>query len=150
MGDIKYTQRGKLWFHEETDKKVCAAITKAYKNGWIVKIYQGDVKTGIVWAEEWDRIGRIGRSTGSIQIPLLVAKGQSGGGSLLDHCIIGIKIVDTGEWLYVHPTMKLPDVTIVPSTAGKGYKYSTMINGKIYGNHTTLEDAYKTREMVST
>ncbi len=64
----------------------------------------------------------------------------------MDHCIVGLKLVDTGEWLYMHPTMKLPDVTIIPSTIGQGYKWSTVINSEVYGNHTTLEDAYKTRE----
>lgn len=151
---IKYKQIGKLWFHEETAAKVCAAIRKAYDNEWLVKIYQGDVETGRVWHEEWDRVGHIGRSTGSRQIPLLVVPRELGGDgyggrSLMDHCIVGLKTVDTGEWLYMHPTMKLPDVTVVPSIE-KGYKYSTLCNGELYGNHKTLEDAYKTREMIST
>ncbi len=146
---IKYIQRGKLWFHEETSKKVCDAVRKAYSNEWIVKVYQGNIETGVVWAEEWDRVGRIGRSTGTKQIPLLIVKGEIGGASLMDNCLVGLKVVDTGEWLYMHPTMTLPDVTIVPSTE-KGYKYSTLCNEELYGNHKTLEDAYKTREMIST
>lgn len=146
---IKYKQIGKLWFHEETAAKVCAAIRKAYDNEWVVKVYQGDIDTGKVWHEEYDRIGQIGRSTGSIQIPLLVPVGKHSGGGILDHCIVGLKIVDIGEWLYMHKTLQLPTVTIVPSDM-KEYTHNTLINGDLYGRHHSLEDAYKTREMLST
>lgn len=149
MAEIKWVQDGKIWFHEQTSKKVRAAIKKAYENEWVVKIYQGDPDTGVVWHEENDRIGQIGRSTGEIQIPLLVPIGERGGGSLMDDRIVGIKIIDTGEWVYIHPTLKLPDVSIIPSDM-REYKYNTVINSEIYGRHYTLGDAYKTREMLST
>ncbi len=150
MSEIKYKQIGKLWFHEETKPKVCAAIKKCYDNEWVVKIYQGDVKTGKVWNEEHDRIGQISRSTGQIQIPLLVPKGERGGGGLLDHCIVGIKITDTGEWIYMHPNLQLPMVTIVSPSDIAEYKYNTLVDGELYGRHKTLEDAYMCREMLST
>jgi len=59
-----------------------------------LKIYYGNTETGKDWNEIYDISGYIGRSTGSIKIPLLIHNKRSMGGSgILDHCIV--KITET-------------------------------------------------------
>lgn len=66
-----------------------------------IRIFYGDAKTGRDWAEEFDTIGYLGRSTGEIKIPLLINNVRSSGGpGLLDHCIV--KIQEGKRVLYQH------------------------------------------------
>jgi hypothetical protein len=61
----------------------------------------GDTKDGRDWGEVHDTKGYIGRSTGSIKIPLLLnTVSSSGGGGLLDHCIVKIERKNRGEKCY--------------------------------------------------
>jgi hypothetical protein len=43
------------------------------KNQRKIRLFYGDTQTGQSWFDEHDVVGRIGRSTGSIKVPLLVA-----------------------------------------------------------------------------
>jgi hypothetical protein len=67
----------------------------------------GSVETGKDWGEIHDTTGYIGRSTGSIKIPLLIPRSNSiGGPGLLDHCIVKIEQKDRdGSYreVYRHP-----------------------------------------------
>lgn len=103
-----------FWFSTNTPLQVRNTIVHAHSNLLRVRIHQGDRETGKVWLEEYDVIGRIGRSTGSQKIPLLIPRANShGGGAILDHCILGIQCVDGGAWLYRAENMKLPELDIV-------------------------------------
>ena len=145
---IKYKEVGGMSFHESTSNACCKALVKARTEDIRVKLYQGDIATGIPWAEEWDTIGWIGRSTGQRKIPLMITgKRSSGGGGVLDHCLLAIKSMDNGEYLYKAKNYKPAAVTIGPSKQ-KGYTYSTFFNGKLHGNHKTLEDAERTKAIL--
>lgn len=68
----------------------------------------GDTVSGKDWDEIYDICGYIGRSTGSIKIPLLINNSRSiGGCGLLDSCIVKIERKRQGEkaysTAYVHP-----------------------------------------------
>lgn len=68
-----------------------------------IRVWYGDIKTGLSWNEEHDIMGYIGRSTGTDKIPLLVNNKRSfGGGGLLDHCIIRIDDIKAKKTLYKH------------------------------------------------
>ena len=92
-----------------------------------VRVHYGDIKTGQCWNEEWDIDGYIGRSTGNIQIPLLVHNRRSlGGPGLLDHCIIRITTTQAPRRvLYEHPNYQAPAVVCDPV---KG----VLVNGESY------------------
>ena len=67
----------------------------------------GDTETGQSWRETFDIRGSIGRSTGSIKIPLLIKTSRSlGGGAVLDHCLVKITDANTKKILYIHPNYK--------------------------------------------
>jgi len=79
-------------YHVETSAEVIRILEIVKSNNTRIVLDYGDVKTGKSWGEVYDITGRVGRSCGSIQIPLLIHnKRSSGGGAILDHCIIGIK-----------------------------------------------------------
>ncbi|MCD2453631.1 hypothetical protein GO003_024950 [Methylicorpusculum oleiharenae] len=97
-------------YHQETPDQVIRLLENLQKCGTEVRIFYGDTQTGQSWHDEFDMVGRIGRSTGSIKIPLIVPKGDSGGPALLDHCIIRI---DTRmETLYQHKKFRVGDMTL--------------------------------------
>ena len=109
----------------------------------LVRIYTGDTENGIPWAEEFDVIGRIGRSTGPIKIPLLVPSGEHGGFGLLDNRILRICYAsDKSQVLYEHPKYIPPEVTIEPWDEPE-YPYNVHFNGELHARCKTLKKAEK-------
>jgi hypothetical protein len=83
-------------FDRDTPEVVVDRLEDARLNHYRIRIFLGDPKTGRDWGEENDIIGYIGRSGGSIQVPLLLANRRSiGGGAILDECIVKIMV---GRW----------------------------------------------------
>lgn len=105
-------------FNEKTCREVQAAIIKAYNRGDRVRIWYGDTTTGESWLEEYDVTGKIGRSLGPTQIPLLVKNSRSyGGGALLDSSIVRIDSITQRYTLYKHPSFNAGDlVEVVPTS----------------------------------
>lgn len=88
---IDYKEIDGTYFHKETNIEICNILNKYLHTRNIrLNIYYGDVNTGRQWGDK--ETGYIGRSTGTIKIPLCVANSRSfGGGGLLDHCIVKIE-----------------------------------------------------------
>ncbi len=88
-------------YHKETPRAVVDALEHARANSYRIIVDYGDVKTGKSWGEVYDIAGYVGRSGGSIKIPLLVHNSRSlGGGGLLDHCILSIRTARGKKLLY--------------------------------------------------
>lgn len=77
-------------YHVETPEPVIEVLETVRQNQRKVRLYYGNTQTGQSWFDEHDVIGRIGRSTGPIKVPLLIEPGEIGGPALLDHCIIRV------------------------------------------------------------
>jgi hypothetical protein len=89
------------WYDNTTPTEVIRVLEYSRKNDIRIRIFQGDRDTGRDWLCEWDVAGRVGRSTGPMQIPLLIHNSRSmGGGHIMDHCIIKITYALGGELLY--------------------------------------------------
>jgi len=90
-------------YHIETPEPIIKRLEDARINRYRVRLFFGDTKTGQDWNEEHDTIGRVGRSTSRIKIPLLIRTSRSmGGGAILDHCIV--KIMKGKRTVYEHPS----------------------------------------------
>ena len=85
----------------------------------------GDQVLGLDWLDEHESCGYIGRSTGSIKVPLLICNKRSlGGPALLDHCIVRIRASRGGRVLWQHPNYQHGKITIhhkpIPEEWGSG------------------------------
>lgn len=109
----QYKRVGKMFFDIRTPDVVCNILecyNSANRNSRI-RLFYGDTDTGKCWMEENDTLGYVGRSTGSIQIPLLIHnKNSKGGSAILDHCIV--KITDGKRIVYRHPNYHMPVVSV--------------------------------------
>lgn len=114
------------WYHPDTPIQVQHLLELLRCERSKVRVYYGDSDTGVSWLEENDVIGRIGRSTGTLKIPLLIAENEDGGPALLDHCIVCIQRAGQGggELLYRHPHFRVPALRVVPCTQPMGYAYA--------------------------
>jgi hypothetical protein len=91
-------------YHGETEQRIIDILDKAWYEGTRLIFDWGDAKTGKSWGEDMDIRGTIGRSTGSIKIPLLIATKRSrGDGAILDNCIVKITRSQDKKVLYQHP-----------------------------------------------
>jgi len=94
-------------YDARTPDEVVAVLERARLNKTRLHISLGETdgpNAGRDWLEEWGSHGYIGRSTGTVKIPLLIANRRSlGGPGLLDHCIIRIRTSAGGRVLYQHP-----------------------------------------------
>ena len=102
---IKYREVNGTYYHKETPQEVINTLEYARLNKTRLVIDFGDAASGQSWNEKYDTRGTIGRSTGPIKVPLLIKTRRStGGGAILDHCIVAIKQAGTdGVALYKHP-----------------------------------------------
>lgn len=126
-------------YHIETPTRVCEILENARISGNRIQIYYGDVKTGKNWNEEHDTRGTIGRSTGTVKIPLLIATSRShGGGAILDHCIVKIR----GKYgiIYKCENYKESSFEIVPSDLPE-YTHNVLIDGELYSRHKSERSA---------
>ena len=94
-------------YDERTQDEVVAKLENARLNRTRLHISMGETEgpnAGRDWLEENDVYGFVGRSTGTVKIPLLVHNRRSlGGAPLLDHCIVRIRSSQGGRILYQHP-----------------------------------------------
>ena len=103
----EYQEVNGTFYHKETPRCSIDLIEEARRTGARVALAYGDVKTGQDWGDRYDIFGKIGRSMGPVKIPLLIKTRRSlGGGGILDHCIVRLKI--NGVLRYQHPEYKHP------------------------------------------
>jgi hypothetical protein len=90
-------------YDARTSDEVVRVLEEARKNRTRIIVDYGDTETGQSWREEFDVTGYVGRSTGSIRIPLLIYNSRSsGGGGILDSSIVKITTSSGKRVLYSH------------------------------------------------
>lgn len=143
----EYKEYRGFWFNGDTPRAVKDVIVDNRNKR--VRLHIGDKETGRVWLEEHDVIGRVGRSIGSVNVPLIIEAGEIGGGEILTHCILAIQDTKTKKWLYRADNFKLPELKIVPQNlsvttkAGKPYKYTHAVvrDNETQANFTSEQKA---------
>ena len=92
------------YYHKSTPQEVVDILERSRKEGFRIRLYYGDKDSGKDWGERHDITGKVGRSTGSIKIPLLISTSRSsGGGGILDDAIVKIEKTPGKQVLYQHP-----------------------------------------------
>jgi hypothetical protein len=103
------------YFDPGTDAKAAKVLESCRTRERKVRLILGDTTTGESWLEEHDVIGRIGRSMGTLKVPLLIEPGEHGGGAILCACILAIVDWESGAFLYRHADYREADLSIKPS-----------------------------------
>jgi hypothetical protein len=103
---LKYQEVNGTCYHLETSQEMINLLERLRNDQTRVRFHWGNPRSGKDWNDINDVAGRIGRSTGTYKIPLLIANNRSmGGGALLDHCIVKITYANKkqGGTIYQHP-----------------------------------------------
>lgn len=146
----------KTWFDPGTTPKVKKTLEDARKDYFenrssadVLRIFLGDPTTGRDWCEEYDVVGYIGRSTGSIKVPLLIEPlrneygeltGADGGGAVSSGSIIRIINVSKNTELYRHKNYQLPVFELVNGDL-TDFPFEIWRDGSVQARFKTNEDA---------
>ena len=137
----KYKEIEGTSFTTGTPDRVCQLLNYFRNNGTRIRVFYGDTKTGKDWLQEYDTMGRVGRSGGQIKIPILVNNSRSwGGGGILDDCIVRIT-VDRKD-VYRHPKYHQGRFMIGKSPYPE-LPWGVFVNGENHANFKTKEKAEK-------
>ena len=135
-------------YHIETPAAFVLVLERARQNRTRIHVSFGDATTGLDWLEEWDITGYVGRSMGPIKVPLLVANRRStGGGAILDHCIVRIRLSAGGGILYQHPDYHYGTLSIRPKTEpvtlpdGRVLTIDVVRDGELHASFESMEKA---------
>ena len=110
MGDTR------TWFESNTPRKVRTIIENYRESRQFIRVFYGDPETGRDWMEEFGTTGIIGRSTGAMKVPLLLANNDDDGSSaMLVNNIVRLVDVASGLELYSVKNYHLLDLTIADS-----------------------------------
>ena len=124
-------------YRKGTPKQVIDILENARKYGERLKFNFGNVETGKSWNEEHDIIGRIGRSGGTVKVPLLIHNSRShGGGEISVDRILKITSTNFGKVVYKASNFQPSVFEIVPSDL-KEYSHNVNIDGQLYSRHKT-------------
>ena len=134
----EYKVANGTYYHVDTNDNVISVLEHARLNKVRVRVFYG--KDGLSWLDEYDIIGTISRSTGSIKAPLLIKSSNSfGGGVVLTDCII--KITIDKDVVYRVPEYTEHVFNVVDSDI-PAYPYAVTVDGKEhYARFTTKEKA---------
>lgn len=129
-------------YHEQTAPEVIRILENSRANRQRIRIHYGDTTTGRDWLEEFDVCRRVGRSTGSEKIPLLIASARSiGGPGILDHCIVKITTTtNPRRVLYSVPNYHYGKPALIETPVdvdGIPYASTVTIDGNVHARFRT-------------
>jgi hypothetical protein len=134
-------------FGKDTPAKIRQWLETAREQERRVRVFYGDTERedfeqvhghkadpGKDWGEENDVIGYIGRSMGEKAIPLLIANSRSsGGGGILDDCIVRMFVKGRAGWqeVYQHPNYhsEYDNAEVVESALSPEYSHAVKTAG---------------------
>jgi len=153
----KHPASKKTWYDPRTPNKVTGILEKAIQShreragyGQRLRLFLGDPATGSDWCEENDVVGFIGRSCGSMKVPLLLEPlrdewgdrmSAESGGAILTANILRIIDIDSLEELYRAKNYKRPDLTLEDSDPRLGYPFEVQRDGQVVARFRTRVDA---------
>lgn len=142
-------------FDSRTPDEVVRVLEIARQNRTRLHISLGETEgpqAGRDWLEENDVYGYVGRSTGSVKIPLLVHNRRSlGGPGLLDHCVVRIRTAAGGRVLWQHPSYQHGQIQIrhkvepVKLPDGRTLRVDVLRDGQL---QAAFEDVTKARKYI--
>lgn len=142
--DKKYIEVDGTYYSEGTNKRIIEILERARIFNQKIRVFYGDITTGRCWNDEFDTMGTIGRSSGTIKIPLLIKNSRSsGGGGILDNCIVRITIDKKN--VYKHKNFHQGMFTMQEVNDGEllqnGYTHEVLNDGNTHARFTSEDKA---------
>lgn len=118
--------KNKLEVFDNVSEELMNIILRAYKYKFRIRVFYGDIHTGRSWNEEYDVMGKIGRTCGNIKIPILLKRKDSYyGGALLLSSVIRIDDIEDKRTLWKLSNFHVEKMTI-ESRKSKDYPFAVM------------------------
>lgn len=153
IGEVVYSHKvcNGTHFNRETPDAVVHALAGLVHTRTRVRIFCGELSTGLAWTEEHNNMGTIGRSNGRFKSPLMIANARSmGGPALLDSCILAIRT--TGRkprWLYKADKFDLGSWESGDCQSEAGYLGEVRHNGDLYARTKTRAAANRLAQYMA-
>lgn len=106
--------RERTYFDPGTHPRAARALEALRQSRAKCRLILGDTATGESWFDEHDVVGRVGRSCGTLKVPLLVPLGEDGGPAILTACLLVVIDWQDGVALYRHPLYREPELGLFP------------------------------------
>lgn len=132
------------YYSSKTPKKVRQVLNRAIKEGLTLRVFYG--KDGEDWMEENDTIGKIGRSSGTLKVPLLLLEDGLGGSAILTDSIVRIIDVISNKELYRHDSYRFKGpfsiVDFTDEVNNSAHKsHAVTVNNETYARFDSFEMA---------
>lgn len=128
------------WYSPGTPVAVRKILERYRIEGGRIRLFYGDPATGRDWLEENDVVGTVGRSSGTLKVPLLIPPGDCGGPAISDNCLIRLCDADSGEELWRCRNYRVPTFRIVESGDPK-LNWAVEVNGALHARFVTCTRA---------
>jgi hypothetical protein len=128
------------YFDPGTDAKVARALERCRRSNAKVRLVLGDADSGRCWLDEYDVVGHIGRSAGTLKVPLLIEPGAEYGTAILTACLLRIIDWNSGRDLYRHPAFRTPDLSICRAGASET-RWQVMHEGTVVASFRDIGKA---------
>jgi len=130
-------------YHIDTNDQIIRVLENARNSNSRIRVFYGYEENGTDWLEEYDTMGTISRSCGTIKIPLIIKnKNSSGGAGLSDNRII--KITIDKKTVYQTPNYHIGTIEIKEATKElkeEGYNTRVYIDNKNVANFKDITRA---------
>jgi hypothetical protein len=123
-----------------TPEAVRRVLASAWKSRINVRLVYGDPDTGCDHLQEFDTVGRIGRTGGLLKSPILVPEGECGGSIVSSDRLVRIINWDTGRELYRHPLYQVPELSLCVSDVA-GYAWEALHEGTVHARFKSIGEA---------
>lgn len=120
-------RENKLETYDNVNEALMSLIVRAWKYKFRIRVFYGDIHTGRSWNEEYDVMGTIGRTTGSIKVPILLHNKRSrGGGALLLSSVIRVDDIEDKKTLWKLNNFHVEKMTIEKRSKSTDYPFAVM------------------------
>ena len=120
-------RENKLETYNNVNEALMSLIVRAWKYKFRIRVFYGDIHTGRSWNEEYDVMGTIGRTTGSIKVPILLHNKRSrGGGALLLSSVIRVDDIEDKKTLWKLNNFHVEKMTIEKRSKSTDYPFAVM------------------------
>ena len=128
------------WFRAATPEKLKRVINRLIHSEETIRLFRGDPQTGKMEITDFEVLGRVGRSSGVLKVPLLLEDASGFGSPIPDDRILRIVRASDRKVLYTVPSFRLPTFEVVLHTSAD-YPFGVNADGELHAAFSTYAKA---------